>query len=157
VSNHVKVADFGLVSSLRELNASQGINPVGMTPRYTPPEILLGMVSRYSDQYSLAVVYQELLTGSPPFRSKNSRQLVLLHTGAQPELGPLPEADRAIVARALAKDPQQRFPSCVDFVRALIAAPAPTATTAPEPERNGAGDPSRRTNPLASCAPTTSA
>ncbi len=119
VCNHVKVGDFGLVNS-----AVNGANrpPVqlgAITPLYAPPEVFLGSVSPYSDQYSLAIVYQELLTGTLPFTGKNSRQLLVQHTTGEPNLDPLPEEDRVVVARALSKDPLHRYRSCTDFVRAL--------------------------------------
>ena len=43
----------------------------GVTPVYAPPETFDGWVSRHSDQYSLAIVYQELLTGQRPFNGTN--------------------------------------------------------------------------------------
>src|SRR5262249_5076467 len=74
-----------------------------------------------SDQYSLAIVYQELLTRTLPYNGKNSRQLLLRHTQGEPDLRALPEWDRPAVAKALAKDPKARFPSCGHFVRALVS------------------------------------
>jgi serine/threonine protein kinase len=126
VSNHVKVADFGLVNSL---GAGGRIQLGAITPLYASPEVFRGSISKHSDQYSLAVVYQELLTGKLPFQGKNTRQLLLLHTQGEPDLTPLPEADSATVARALAKDPDKRFSSCLEFVRALrkTAAKGPRA------------------------------
>jgi serine/threonine protein kinase len=121
VSHHVKVADFGLVNSLAGKGAPA--LPLGaITPLYAAPEACAGSLSRHCDQYSLAIVYQELLTGTLPFTGQNSRQLLLQHAHAAPDLGPLPEGDRPLVARALAKDPQQRFASCTDFVRTLLEA-----------------------------------
>jgi serine/threonine protein kinase len=119
VSGHVKVADFGLVSSLA---AGGRIELGAITPLYASPEVFLGQISPRSDQYSLAVVYQELLTGALPFPGKNVRQLLLQHTKEEPDLSYLPAADRHVVARALAKDPQQRFATCQDFARALRTA-----------------------------------
>src|SRR5437763_4251283 len=58
VCNHVKVADFGLVNSL-----GGGVKIGAITPLYAAPEVFLGQISPRSDQYSLAIVYQELLTG----------------------------------------------------------------------------------------------
>jgi serine/threonine protein kinase len=119
VSNHVKVADFGLVNSL---GAKGGAAPQlgAITPLYAAPEAFTGAISRHCDQYSLAIVYQELLTGTLPFDGQNVRQLMLQHTHGEPDLGALPEADRPAVARALAKDPARRFASCSAFVRALL-------------------------------------
>jgi serine/threonine protein kinase len=122
VSNHVKVGDFGLVSSLAGIK--EGGDPVqvsAITPLYSSPELFLGRPSRFSDQYSLAIVYQELLTGRLPFQGKNGRQLLFQHTKEAPDLTSLPAMDRKTVARALAKEPDKRYTSCMEFVRSLIA------------------------------------
>jgi serine/threonine protein kinase len=121
VSNHVKVADFGLVDRLTDVDkthpkARQG----GITPLYAAPELLRGTVSRHCDQYSLAIVYQQLLTGTVPLWCQNMYQLMMLHLAGEPNLTPLPKDDRPIVARALSKQPNERFPSCLDFLQALI-------------------------------------
>jgi serine/threonine protein kinase len=123
VSNHVKVADFGLVNRLSTTGPALAAQlQVGATtPLYAAPEIFQGRISSHADQYSLAVTYQELLTGSLPFEGDNSRQLLMLHTNAEPNLSQLPVDDRPLVARALAKKPGQRFPSCTAFVQALAA------------------------------------
>jgi hypothetical protein len=117
MSSRVKVADFGLVKSL-ERSSSSGIMG-GVTPIYAAPETFKGRISKHSDQYSLAVVYVELLTGKRPFTGKNIRQIALQHLADPPDLSMLPEADRPIVTRALAKKPDDRFPSCLAFVNAL--------------------------------------
>jgi serine/threonine protein kinase len=121
VSNHVKVADFGLVNRLSATRTSTDIEFAAgaVTPLYAAPELFHGKLSRHCDQYSLAIVYQELLTGTLPYPGKNLRQLLVQHTQIAPDLTPLPEGDRAAVARALAKRPEDRFLSCLDFVRAL--------------------------------------
>ncbi len=124
VSNRVKVADFGLVKALEgrtTISPTTGLMG-GVTPVYAAPETFTGGLSQHSDQYSLAIVYQELLTGSLPFKGKNARQLMMQHTQMEPELEPLPVTDRTIVAKALAKKPEDRWPSCKDFIRALIQA-----------------------------------
>lgn len=114
--NHVKVADFGLV---KELEGMQAAVTGGVTPVYAAPETLKGIVTPFCDQYSLAIVYQELLTGFRPFEGVNAQQLVLMHTHGTPNLSPLPPGERSIVAKALAKTPEQRFGSCMEFVNAL--------------------------------------
>src|SRR5262245_50069703 len=122
VSNRVKVADFGLVKALERSDASGLLG--GVTPLYAPPETFTNQISAHSDQYSLAIVYQELLTGHRPFSGKNARQLAHQHMNEPPDLRALPESERPSVARALEKDPAKRFPSCLAFVRALYAARA---------------------------------
>jgi serine/threonine protein kinase len=121
VSNHVKVADFGLVHRLPELGADpSAMRRGGATPLYASPETLQGSLSRNSDQYSLAIVYQQLLTGTVPYWSANPYQLLLQHVSGKPDLSAVPPMDQPLMARALAKSPERRFASCMDFVRALV-------------------------------------
>src|SRR3954451_25267520 len=122
VFNHVKVADFGLVKDLGNMAAATITG--GVTPVYAAPETFDGWLSRFSDQYSLAIVFQELLTGQRPFQGSTMRQLVMQHLQSPPDLGPLPAADRPAVARALAKDPADRFPTCLEFIQQLREATA---------------------------------
>jgi serine/threonine protein kinase len=144
ISDHVKVADFGLVNSLSE-RPSGGAQPGrtvalgGITPLYAAPEVFQNRISESSDQYSLAIVYQELFTGTLPFQGLNSRQLMLQHTSAQPNLQALPESDRPIIARALSKDPQQRFGTCMEFIQALLGIGVTQAPTSAIPVSDGAG------------------
>ncbi|MCI0740195.1 MAG: protein kinase [Gemmataceae bacterium] len=123
ISNHVKVADFGLVKHL-ERQSSSGLMG-GVTPLYAAPETFIGKISQHSDQYSLAIVYQELMTGHRPYNGKNVRQLAQQHMQEEPDLRSLPEVERPILARALHKDPNKRFPSCMSFISALYKARQP--------------------------------
>jgi serine/threonine protein kinase len=117
IADRVAVADFGLVKTLERTNTSGLMG--GITPVYAAPETFASKISKHSDQYSLAVLYVELLTGKRPFSGKNIRQLAIQHMTEPPDLSGLPESDRAAVARALSKEPDERFPSCAAFVRAL--------------------------------------
>lgn len=114
--NHVKVADFGQVKDLQGLMAQV---TGGITPVYAAPETFDGVVTRYCDQYSLACVYQELLTGVRPFDGSSMSQLLMQHLNLPPNLGPSPAGDRPALARALSKKPEDRWPCVSDFVRAL--------------------------------------
>jgi serine/threonine protein kinase len=116
VNRHVKVGDFGLLNGLRD---RAGPAPGGLTPLCCAPEALAGRVSGRSDQYSLAVVYQELLTGRLPFTGRNARELVLHRATTEPDLTSLPGEEREVVSRALARNPEERYPTCTEFVRAL--------------------------------------
>jgi serine/threonine protein kinase len=121
VAGHIKVADLGLISCLAELTGTEpaSVQLGAVLPIYAAPESFLGTTSTSSDQYSLAITYHELLTGKVPFGGKNFRQLALQHMQSVPDLSFLPESDRPAVARALAKEPKDRFPSCSAFVQAL--------------------------------------
>jgi serine/threonine protein kinase len=127
VGGRVKVADFGLVKDLQDVTASM---MGGLTPVYAPPEVFDGRPSQHSDQYSLAIVYQEMLTGILPFPGRTPAQLASQHVHARPRLTPLPQSDQPVIARALSKDPEQRFPNCRALIDSLLAA-----------DRAGHGDP----------------
>jgi len=114
--NHVKVADFGQVKDLQGVMASV---TGGITPVYAAPETFDGVVSRFCDQYSLACVYQELLTGQRPFDGASMSQLLMQHLQLPPNLQPSPSCDRAIVGRALSKKAEDRWPNVTSCVRAL--------------------------------------
>lgn len=122
VSGHVKVGDYGLVAQLEGPDASHR----GLTPRYVAPEVLNGKPSNRSDQYSLALVYHELLIGEFPYSGRTPQQLMLQHVTGKPDLSGLPLADQGPVGRALAKDPEDRFSSCSAFVQALMNSGANT-------------------------------
>ena len=137
VGGRIKVADFGLVKDMEETSASM---MGGLTPIYAPPEVFDGRPSRRSDQYSLAIVYQEMLTGVLPFPGKTAAQLAAQHLSAQPRLNNLSPEDREVIAKALAKNPDDRFANCRELVDTLIRgkraegrkdAPAPAAAPAP--------------------------
>jgi eukaryotic-like serine/threonine-protein kinase len=119
IHNHVKVADFGLVKDLEGVRAAI---TGGVTPVYAAPETFDGVATRFCDQYSLSIVYQELLTGVRPISGANAQQLLVQHLQGLPNLSPLPAADRPVVGRSLSKKPEDRFPSCLEFVKALYQA-----------------------------------
>jgi CheY-like chemotaxis protein len=137
VSGRVKVGDFGLVHRLQRAAASppSGTSSLNLTPVYAAPELFAGTVSPSADQYSLAIVYQQLLTGTLPFRGANARQLLLQHAHGEPDLEPLPAADRPHVSRALAKSPAERFSSCTRFMQELSGEGGPRRRA---PRRQGA-------------------
>lgn len=132
LAGHVKVADYGLVKSISDQTQSL---VGGMTPTYAGPEVFQGRPGAHSDQYSLAILYQELLTGTLPFPGATAAELTMQHLNEEPALGPLNEGDRFAVSRALSKNPENRFATCTDFVQALLlsdaAAESPPASAAP--------------------------
>lgn len=117
VGRHIKVADFGLVKDLQDVSQSlMG----GLTPAYAAPELFDGRPSNTSDQYSLAIVYQEMLTGQRPFPGTTPAALAAQHMNGKPNLRPLPKGDQLVIAKALSKDPSVRFPNCISMIQELI-------------------------------------
>lgn len=118
---HVKVADFGLV---QPRNTSMSRSALAISPPYAAPELFDGYVEPTADQYSLAVTYQELLTGSRPFHGSDVRALIFQHLRGKADLSSLPPADRPLISRSLQRDPTQRFSNCTELIEALSRAAA---------------------------------
>lgn len=121
VASHIKVADFGLVQPRK---ASLSRASLAISPPYAPPELFDGRVEPTADLYSLAVTYQELLTGSRPYSATDVRGLIFQHLKERPDVSLLPANDRPIVQKAISRDVTQRFNRCTDFVESLIRASA---------------------------------
>lgn len=130
---HVYLTDFGLT---KRALAPTGFTSAGQfvgTLDYVAPEQIAGRpVDRRCDVYSLACVVHEMLTGTPPFRRNDDVALLWAHqydappapSARRPELGP---AADAVMARALAKSPEDRFGTCRRFVAELRAGAGPAA------------------------------
>ncbi len=152
-----KIADFGVAKIVSQNTMSATGAAVG-TPSYMSPEqILAKNVDGRSDQFSLAVIAYELLTGKQPFSSDSLPGLIHQILSVEP---PNPETVSAevprpgsdVLLRGLAKQPDHRFSSCTEFADALIAAvirkeaPAPLALPAAQPVTQQQQPPSPRTH-----------
>ncbi|CAM5700677.1 serine/threonine-protein kinase [Kitasatospora aureofaciens] len=128
---HLYLADFGLTKKSLSLSGLTSAGQIVGTLDYAAPEQISGSpLDGRCDQYSLGCVVFELLAGAPPFRRESDLALLWAHLNdPPPELrGPrpdLPEAVGTVVARALAKAPGERYPSCLQFVAELRAATGP--------------------------------
>lgn len=121
------LCDFGLVRVAGSPHLTQLGSVVG-TATYMSPEQAEGKeLDPRSDQYALAVVAYELLAGRPPFVADRKTAVLVMHVTQPPPLpselgaGVPPEVDD-ILLRALAKGPEERYPSCVEFVHSLETA-----------------------------------
>jgi len=115
------VADYGLVQLLW---IPAGLPVSQVNPRYAAPELFEERLSHSSDQYSLALIYHEMLTGYLPQRGM-TRQLMESRLKDHQDLDLLQADDREIIARALDRDPRRRFPNCAELMKALAAVPQP--------------------------------
>jgi hypothetical protein len=126
--DHVYLSDFGLskgvMASLGPTGTGQWLGTAG----YSAPEQMAGKpVDGRADQYSLACVAFELLCGEVPFPREQVTAVIWAHMSEPPPAltsrGPaFPAGADAVLARALAKAPGDRFGSCRDFADALRAA-----------------------------------
>ena len=118
-----KITDFGVAKTLSHQMTQAG-TMMG-TPNYMSPEQVQGLaVDGHADQFSLAVIAYEMLTGEKPFAGEYLPTLLYKIVREDPvppqRLNPaLDPSLEALFAKALAKDPRQRFAACADFVDAL--------------------------------------
>jgi serine/threonine protein kinase len=120
---HVLLADFGVARSV-EIDSQR--TQVTGTFIYMAPEQFSARFSPASDQYALAVMTFQLLAGRPPFDG-DLATLTRAHMYESPPslhaINPaVPAAVDAVITRALAKDPKDRYPTVADFASALRAA-----------------------------------
>ncbi len=122
------LSDFGIALLSRTGKTStQGPTNIGGTPYYMAPEQFRGRPSKASDQYALATVVYEWLSGTVPFSEGDWIQLGFQHLQEpvpplRVSLPALPATAEQVVLKALSKDPQERFPRVEDFAIALQAA-----------------------------------
>jgi predicted ATPase/class 3 adenylate cyclase len=135
----VWLSDFGLAIVAHSAR-SQPVQQTAGTLAYMAPEQLRGHATAASDQYALGVLAYEWLAGERPF-SGSSTQVAVQQTLASPPLlrekvPALPPLVERVVMRALAKDPDARFPTIEAFARALEEASGEDVTgrTMPAPE-----------------------
>ncbi|MFD6289292.1 serine/threonine-protein kinase [Streptomyces sp. NPDC060205] len=135
---HVYLTDFGLTKKSLSLTGFTTVGQFVGTLDYVAPEQISGRpVDGRCDVYSLACVVYETLAGGPPFRRDDDMALLWAHqydvppavSGERPELA---GGVDGVLAKALAKSPDDRYGSCLAFVAAL------RAVVAGEPERGWA-------------------
>jgi eukaryotic-like serine/threonine-protein kinase len=110
--DQVKVGDFG-VARLAEGTSDGAVATVVGTPRYMAPEQARGLpTTPATDIYSVGVVLYEMIAGQPPFTGSSAVELALRHLQDTPPALPehTPRALADVIARALAKQPEKRFP-----------------------------------------------
>ncbi|MGW2486874.1 serine/threonine-protein kinase [Streptomyces sp. NPDC001606] len=128
---HVYLTDFGLAKKSLSLTGFTSAGEFVGTLDYVAPERIAGRpVDGRADQYSLACVVHETLAGGPPFRRDDHLELLWAHQydappGLSKERPELPPAADEVLFRALAKTPDDRYGSCLEFVAALRAAMGP--------------------------------
>ena len=123
-SGHVVVTDFGIGRRAEEIVAGGEEHPIG-TLRYMAPERLLGHCDMRSDVYSLGVTLYELVTQRPAFAAEEKRELMDLILNSQPtplrEIVPqIPRALETIILNAIAKEPEDRYPSAAALASDLL-------------------------------------
>jgi len=146
----ILLADFGIARWANDISGLTATNMTVGTLSYAAPEQLMGgQLDGRADQYALAATAFHLLTGAPPFQNSNPAVVISQHLSASPPaIGahrPELSALDPVLAKALSKEPKDRFERCADFARALAhridGAPTGEAETtlapaAPPPRRS---------------------
>jgi len=132
---HVYLADFGIAKALGA-TTDTGLTRTGTTPgspAYMGPEVAMGLpIGPAYDEYALGVVVYEALSGALPHEGSSAEVLVAKKAYVEPmdlrtKVPHVPEAACAAVMHALARKPEDRFPTCRAFADALAAGLAATA------------------------------
>ncbi len=150
---HCYLTDFGLTkdtSSPVELTATGTF--VGTIDYIAPEQIEGASPAGLGDQYALGCVLFECLTGQLPFAREDELGVMWAHLQDQPPVvtavrPDLPPAIDAVITRALAKDPEQRYATCTAMVAAARAALLPDAIVAPAAVTRAHDSPVIPTNP----------
>ncbi|MGQ0735769.1 MAG: TonB family protein [Acidobacteriota bacterium] len=131
-AGHACVGDFGLAHMVERHVAATRTGVITGTPHNMAPEQALGKaVDHRADIYSLGVVAYEMMTGRPPFDGDSPVAVLMKHASDPlpvPSTESVPPAAFAVIRRALAKDPTERWPTASAFAAALEASLAVPAS-----------------------------
>jgi serine/threonine-protein kinase len=150
------LTDFGIARSAGAAQLTAAGSVLG-TAAYISPEQAMGeQATRLSDVYALGVVAYQCLAGRRPFEGEQPLEIAMRHVReVPPPLPPdTPPNVRAIVERAMAKDPAARWPTASAFAAvsrraaAELAASGPARPGGPPPTAQVSGQPFRGTNPV---------
>src|SRR3954471_1598624 len=121
-AEHCYLSDFGLTTQLSAGTTATPARLAGSLDYLAPEQVRLEEVDARADQYALACVLYELLAGHPPFRRETEAQTLWAHMQEEPPgAAGFPQLD-AVLARALAKEPEDRYETCNVFVDEARAA-----------------------------------
>ncbi|MDT4995640.1 MAG: eukaryotic-like serine/threonine-protein kinase [Actinoplanes sp.] len=123
----VILVDFGVARSAAVTSVT-GLNAIVGTALYMAPEqVAKGNVTPATDIYALGAVAYHCIAGRPPFDGDNALQVALRHLEDDPDPLPddVPPPVRALIGRAMAKDPDDRFGTAAEFAAAAMAAAGP--------------------------------
>ena len=158
-ADHVYLTDFGLA----KFAVSGGPTRTGMfvgTLDYAAPEQFEGRrVDARTDVYAAGCVLYNMLTGGVPFPRESEAAIMWAHLSASPPsvrnaVPTLPDEFDAVIARAMAKDPDDRYPSAGDLARDAVAAADRQRATAREGSvATGRAAPTAGSPPIASTTP----
>ncbi len=156
-ADHALLTDFGISREEVATNTLTATGELLLTPAYAAPEQVLGKATdSRADQYALACILYELLTGTAPYVDEVPVVMLMAHlqekTPQIAELYGLPAAIDDVIGRAMAKAPEERYTSCREMAKAAAAAlgesvTVPSAMPSAMPSNAPSGSPGRPTPP----------
>src|SRR4051794_77418 len=152
-SGTLKIGDYGLSKSISTSQRTAQTQTVG-TVHYMAPEISTGNYNKQVDVYAAGVILYEMVTGKVPFDGESAGEILMKHLTSPPDLNRVPAEWKAVVAKALAKNPAHRYANMSEMARDVGAVPerggrararrAAKARETPEAERVETLTPPRR-------------
>ena len=128
-AGHVKVLDFGLAAQIHTsmTRVSMAYHGTSGTAPYMAPEQWRGRAQgAAADQYALAVMTYEMLSGHLPFESTDAAVLQQAVLTQEPEeIEGISDSAKKALARGMSKKAEDRFPSCMEFASSLAGTPPP--------------------------------
>jgi serine/threonine protein kinase len=112
---YVKIGDYGLSKHIAVSAHSANTISVG-TVHYMAPEIGSGNYTKAIDTYALGVMLYEMLTGRLPFTGSSMGEVLMRHLSEQPDVSGIPEPFARVIAKALEKDPKNRYANIDEMV-----------------------------------------
>lgn len=143
---HVLLGDFGLLWDVAHMDMTHA-GPGTEAVAFMAPEVARGQTSQASDIYSAGEVLFTAITGQPPFRASTPGEMFSAHASqpvphlmqVAPGLLPAVQALDPVVQRAMAKRPEDRFPSAMALSQAIEMAIRQQSQHAPQPQQPHAG------------------
>ncbi len=110
----IKIGDVGLSKFITHSRRSANTQSVG-TVYYMAPEVAKGRYGKEVDVYAAGILVYEMITGVVPFDGESTAEILMKHLSEKPDLSRLPVHLRAVLGRALEKDPEKRISDIKEF------------------------------------------
>ncbi len=117
---NLKVGDYGLCKAISATNRKL-TKQIG-TIYYMAPEIGSGSYTKSIDIYACGIILHEMLTGHVPFEGETDNEILMKHLTSTPDVSKVPQAFRAVILKAMQKNPDDRYTSMAEFTQAVQSA-----------------------------------
>ncbi len=116
----VKIGDYSLSKAISTSHRSGHTMTVGSV-HYMAPEISMGRYDKTVDIYALGVILYEMLRGVPPYVGESMGEVLMKHLSSSPDLSGISEPFASTIAKAMRRDPGERFQSAQAMAESLVS------------------------------------